>query len=243
MFRNGFKNIVCVLALIIFYFSASAQAFEVGLTVGLTSYNGDIDINARNFGSSLKPGIGLVGKYRLSNAWILRGQLLAARLAGSEKNHPDAWRQQRGFAFQSSLTELTVTAEYEFLQKGKLTFFAFGGLGIARFNPNTDYNIPNPFIVTDINQDAQANYKKITPVIPLGLGVKYPLPWDLNLAAEVSYRKTFTDYLDGVSKLGNPNSKDTYFYAGLTLTKAFGGGKNAANRAYKLGSSNCPKFD
>jgi OmpA-OmpF porin, OOP family len=238
------KSLLFTLAFALASLTLSAQNFEVGLTLGLSSYNGDIDINARNFGSSLKPGIGILGKYRLSNNWLLRGQFLSTKLSASEKNHPDAWRQQRGFAFKSSLRELTVTAEYEFLQTGKWTAYAFGGVGVAFFNPKTDYNMPNPFITTDINTDANTNFKKITPAIPLGLGVKYQLPWwDLNLALESGYRKVFTDYLDGVSKLANPDSKDTYFFTGLTLTKAFGGGKNAANRGFKQGNSNCPKFD
>lgn len=237
-----FKNLIGIIAFTLATVTLSAQ-IEVGLTAGLTSYNGDIDINARNFGSSIRPGIGLVGKYRLSSSWVLRGQLLAARLSASEKNHPATWRQQRGFAFVSPLTELTATAEYEFLKKEKFAVFAFGGLGVSRFNPNTDYNEPNPYITTDINTDSKANYKKITPVIPVGIGVKYYLPWDLTLAVEASYRKTFTDYLDGVSNLGNPDSKDTYFFTGLTLTKSFGGGKKASNRGFKMGSSNCPKLD
>ena len=96
--------------------------------------------------------------------------------------------------------------------------------------------------IDDVNPDAQTNYKKITLTVPLGVGLKYSLPNEFYLSAEMGYRFVFTDYLDGISKVGNPDRKDTYYYSGLTLTKAFGGGKSGANRQFKNGESNCPKF-
>ena len=235
--------------LLVFLFSfiflsniASAQNFEIGLTLGLTTYNGDIDVTTGNLGSALRPAVGLVGKYRLSNNFLLRGQVLTGTLAASEKNHPVAWRQERGFAFKAQTTELAVMLEWELLNKGRFSVFAFGGVGVAFFNPETNYNQPNPYILTDINADAKANYKKITPALPVGLGFKYMLKNNFNLSFEMGYRKVFTDYLDGISTIANPNKKDAYFISAVTLTKAFGGGKSASNRLFKSGESNCPTF-
>ena len=221
---------------------AAAQNFEIGLTVGATSYDGDIGLTTKSVGKSLRPAIGLVGKYRLSNSLLLRGHVITGKLAGSEKNHPDAWRQIRGFAFESKMTELALVLEWEFFTKGRFAAFAFGGVGGTYFNPKTDYNEPNPYILQDINVDSKANYKKITPSIPMGLGVKYAFNNNFNLSLEAGYRKVFTDYLDGISKLANPNRKDIYLITSLTLTKEFGGGKRAANRLFKQGDSGCPKF-
>ncbi len=221
---------------------AVAQNFEIGLTVGATTYNGDIDIEPKNLESALRPAIGLVGKYRLSNSLLLRGHVITGKLSGSEKNHSDAWRQLRGFAFETKMTELALLLEWEFFTKGRFTAFAFGGAGATFFNPKTDYNEPNLYILTDINADSKANYKKITPTIPLGVGVKYAMNHHFNLSLEAGYRKVFTDYLDGISNIANPNRKDIYFITALTLTKAFGGGKSTANRLFKQGDSGCPKF-
>jgi hypothetical protein len=233
-----------LIALCAFFFLPSlifSQNFEIGLTLGTTFYNGDIDIVAKNAGSTIRPAVGILGKYRLSNQFLLRGQVLRGKLSASEKNHPTAWRDERGFSFESNLTEISALLEWQFVQRGQWTGFAFGGVGAAFFNPKTDFNMPNKF-VDDKNPDISASFSKITPAIPLGIGVTYSLPKNFYLSAEAGYRFVFTDYLDGISQVGNPNRKDTYYYAGLTITKAFGGGKSGANRLNKLGDSNCPKF-
>jgi hypothetical protein len=235
------KSLVSIFGLLFFSNIVFSQNYEIGLTLGSTLYNGDIDVVAKNMGSAMRPAIGLLGKYRLSNNVLLRGQVLIGKLSASEKNHPMAWRQERGFTFVSNLTEISAMLEWELINKGRFTGFAFGGVGATFFNPKTDFNTPSKY-VADVNPDLNTNYKKITPAIPLGFGVKYALPKDFYLAAEVGYRFVFTDYLDGISKTANPDRKDTYYYTGLTLTKAFGGGKSGANRQFKLGESNCPKF-
>jgi hypothetical protein len=235
--------------LLVFLFSfialsnvALAQNFEIGLTLGANAYNGDVDIEAKNLPSTLQLGIGLVGKYRLSNRVLLRGQLLSSKLSGSEKNHSLTWRQARGFEFHTQMTELAGLLEWELIQKNRTSFFVFGGAGATFFKPTTNYNEPNPFIVSDFNTDAKTNVNKITAVIPVGLGVKYALNNNLFLAFEVGARTVFTDYLDGISSIANPDKKDMYLFSGLTLTKAFGGGKKAANRLFKKGDEACPKF-
>ena len=220
---------------------AFSQSFEVGLTLGATAYNGDIDIVAKNLGSAINPAIGILGKYRLSNRFLLRAQLLTTKLSASEKNHPSAWRQERGLSFQTKVTEFSGLLEWEVWNIKRFTGFTFGGLGITYFNPTPDFNLPNKHI-DDVNPDSEAKYSKFTLSIPIGAGLKYSLPKDFYLTAEAGYRYVFTDYLDGISKIANPKRKDAYYYAGLTLTKAFGGGKSGANSLYKKGEANCPKF-
>ncbi len=234
---------------LIFFFSfiivsnaALAQNFEIGLTLGVNGYNGDVDIEPQNVSSTLQLGIGLVAKYRLSNRFLLRGHVITGKLSGSEKNHSEAWRQERGFAFKTQMTELAGLLEWELIQKNRTTFFVFGGVGATFFNPTMDFNEPNSFILTDINADAKANYKKVTAAIPIGLGVKYSLNNNFYLSLEGGFRTVFTDYLDGISKIANPDKNDMYLFTGLTLTKAFGGGKRASNRLFQKGGSDCPKF-
>ncbi len=228
----------------ILFFSniAFSQNFEVGLTLGATAYNGDIDIVAKNVGSAINPAIGLLVKYRLSNNFLVRGQALTTKLSASEKNHPSVWRQERGLAFETKLTELSAVLEWEFIHLGRFTGFAFGGGGASFFNPKTDYNLPNNYI-SDVNPDTETKYSKITASVPMGVGLKYSLPKDFYLSAEAGYRYVFTDYLDGVSKIANPKRNDAYYYTGLTITKAFGGGKAGANRQFRRGEDICPKVD
>jgi hypothetical protein len=228
------KSLVSVLPITFLSHFIIGQNVEIGLTLGLTKYDGDIQVNGRNVISSVRPGIGLVGKYRLADRLVLRGHLIAARLAGSEKNSSVDWQRSRGLAFASNLTELALQLEYDILKKDKFSVFAFAGGGASFFNPRTDYNEPNPFIATDVNLDSKAGFSKITPAVPMGIGIKYPLKNNFNLYLDMGYRKIFTDYLDGVSKIANPKRVDAYFFGGVTLTKEFG----------KKGDEmvNCPKL-
>ena len=66
----------------------------------------------------------------------------------------------------------------------------------------------------------------IQPCLPFGIGYKYRLSKNLNLAAEFVARKTFTDYLDGASTASNKNllqrgfryTSDLYSYFGISLS-------------------------
>ena len=66
---------------------------------------------------------------------------------------------------------------------------------------------------------------RIQPCIPLGFGYKYRLGKNLNLGAEFVARKTFTDYLDGVSDIdgrgwqrGWKFTNDWYAYVGVSIS-------------------------
>jgi OmpA-OmpF porin, OOP family len=236
------KLIVFALSICLFSFAASAQNFEIGLTLGVTSYNGDIDIKPQNLSSTLRPSIGVLGKYRFRNGVKLRGQVQTGSITASEKNHSLVWRQERSFAFSSPLTEAGAFIEIPVFEKNRITFYAFGGITATFFNPRTDFNTPNPFLATDINPDAVAAYSKVTPAIPIGIGATFALRNNFNLSLEGGYRKVFTDYLDGISLVGNPDRPDAYFIGNIILTKSFGRGNNG----YSGGGSNkdaaCPKF-
>ncbi|AYB30604.1 hypothetical protein D4L85_08450 [Chryseolinea soli] len=70
-------------------------------------------------------------------------------------------------------------------------------------------------------QEGDANYgikpyKKIQPAIPFGIGARFRLNEVMDLAAEIGFRYTFTDYLDDVSK----NYVDLGVFQGNQLAKA-----------------------
>lgn len=59
-------------------------------------------------------------------------------------------------------------------------------------------------------------YKKIQPAIPFGIGARFRLNEVMDLAAEIGFRYTFTDYLDDVSQ----NYVDLGVFQGNQLAKA-----------------------
>ncbi len=214
-----------------------AQVFEAGVFVGAAGYNGDIDVTTQNWWSSKRPALGLVGKYRLSARWLLRGQFIGSRLTASEKNSSVAWQQARGFSFSNRLRELSVLGEYEFANLGRFRLYALGGGALAFHKPQTDYNG-----IDTQNNDNQSNKSTTSFTIPIGVGAKYAFAPRWTLGIESSMRKTFTDYLDGISNLGNPQKNDSYWFTGVNLSYEFGFGKAAKNRDFKNGFDTCPKF-
>lgn len=81
------------------------------------------------------------------------------------------------------------------------------GIGIFHFTPySTVGNSPTWVKIYDLHLEGQGwggsypkNYSLWQPAIPLGIGYRWDLGEHLNLGIEYIYRKTFTDYLDGVS--------------------------------------------
>lgn len=219
-----------------------AQTFEAGIFVGAATYNGDIDVTTQNWGSSLRPALGLIGKYRLNDAWLLRGQFVSGTLAVSEKNSDIAWQRERGFSFRNRVKELSFMVERSLMNIGKFQLYGFGGVALAFHKPQTDYNNGSSFFNDVQNSDSQSNKSTTSFVLPLGMGLKYHFAPKWTLAVEASVRKTFTDYLDGVSNLGNPDRNDAYMFTGVSVFYEFGFGKSAKNRDFKNGLNTCPKF-
>jgi hypothetical protein len=85
------------------------------------------------------------------------------------------------------------------------------GLGVAYHIPSvavTDTNFAKSYVV--------ASSSSIAFVLPASLGFAFYLNKRFSILTEFGYRYTFTDGLDGISKLGT-SSKDSYFTASLKI--------------------------
>ena len=143
----------------------------------------------------------------------------------------ELWRKQRNLDFKTTVIEghialevfptmlLNRQSEYE----PRLRPYAFAGIGVFHFNPQgslTDANGNKSWYYLQplrLEGQGMAEYPyskpyKLTQInIPFGGGIKYFLSDRINMSAEVLYRKTFTDYIDDVSKRYiDPNSYNKY---------------------------------
>src|SRR5690606_10982072 len=75
--------------------------------------------------------------------------------------------------------------------------YLFAGVGFTYINPEAKYE--GVWYALRPLQTEGVAYKSISPVFPVGLGLKYALNKNIELMAECSYRFTTTDYLDDVS--------------------------------------------
>ena len=143
----------------------------------------------------------------------------------------ELWRKQRNLDFKTTVIEghialevfptmlLNRQSEYE----PRLRPYAFAGIGVFHFNPQgslTDANGNKSWYYLQplrLEGQGMAEYPyskpyKLTQInIPFGGGIKYFLSDRINISAEVLYRKTFTDYIDDVSKKYiDPNNYNKY---------------------------------
>jgi len=213
----------------------NAQDWEGGLFIGGTNYVGDLVVPTFTL-KEMNYGAGLVIRHNLNRRMAIRGNLLFGKIDGRDNNwsEPD-FRARRNFSFESPITELSVNFEYSpFVQREwlddegkfirKITPYGFAGIGVAFWDPATDFNLSDdggPPIGTSlakIEEDKNSDYSTTALVIPIGAGIKADLTDKLIAGLEFGMRLPFTDYLDGVSQAANPDLNDWFWFAGATIT-------------------------
>jgi hypothetical protein len=180
-----------------------SQTAEVGLLGGLSYYLGDLNPGIHFLGS--RPAWGAVARVNLDNRWVARVSFVRGRVRGddSKGNTNDL----RGLKFESRLTDISLTAEFNFFdyftgsRKNLMSPFIFGGIGMVIFDPRAD-GVSLRGLGTEgqnVGFDGRKPYSRIAPTIPFGIGIKYSLSRRLCFSGEWGMRKTFTDYIDDVS--------------------------------------------
>ncbi len=128
-------------------------------------------------------------------------------------------RYKRNLSFRNDIKELSLIGIVDlfenrrtYLRRPDFTPYAFAGVAVFHHNPMAYYDGGNGvatgwYDLQPLGTEGQYAegegypdpYKKIQFAIPFGLGVRYRIDkrWDVGL--EVTWRKTFTDYLDDVS--------------------------------------------
>lgn len=196
----------------------TAQFLEFGGSVGIVSYSGDLRRGYNLSDASL--GFTPVARFNFSEIVSLKLGLLVGTVAGSEAPI-DALALQRNKSFESTIMELSGTMEYHFLdfktENSRVEYspYIFLGFGVLNF-PETP---------------SESEISTLQPVIPMGGGFKYLIKKKYCLGIELGARKTFFDYVDGVSggdpliskenqsyQFGNPNDDDWYFFTGISFT-------------------------
>lgn len=127
-------------------------------------------------------------------------------------------RKTRNSNFRSKFQEVLLLAEVYpliFLEADpsdnyrKFRPYAVAGIGAFKYNPEGFDPVSNQWVeLAPLRTEGQGfaehpdskPYKLTQMNVPLGIGVKYFLSDKVNLSFEIIHRKTFTDYIDDVSK-------------------------------------------
>lgn len=199
------KRFAVVIAMIFITISGSSQTLELGLFGGGSYYLGDMN-TAMHF-SQTQFSYGLLARFNVNSRWAIKmGYNRGTVKSDDSKNATIA---NQGLNFQSTINDITVVGEFNFLEyftgskRNYVTPYIFGGIGVFTFNPKSYDGVALQPLGTEgqnENFDDRNPYSKIGISIPFGIGIKYSLSERFALGIEWGMRKTFTDYIDDVSK-------------------------------------------
>ena len=209
--------------------------WEVGLGVGPYIYQGDLAPSALGSYKTIKPGVTLFGTRILNRSLALRTSLTMASIAGDDlKYGGPEWRQARALRFSTSMLEVSETLVWDILGNNdnhyqtRFSPYLFGGIGYtflrvkrdaSRFN--TSYFGAESTVSSGLAADLEHNTPRGIPVIPVGVGVRYSISPAWSVSMEWAYRFTFTDYLDGFSKVGDASKNDHYYGLSIGVVYTF----------------------
>ena len=230
---------------------------ELGFKGGLSYYTGDL--NSTHF-SSANPAVSFIARRNLDRRFSVKGEVSVMKIDADDRLSDDLIELDRGLHFRSQIYELSSQVEFNFLpfETGSVLYnwspFIFGGISLFNFNPQAENSNGQWVDLQPLGTEGQGTTaypdRKLYPItqvaIPLGGGVKYTLNDRLNIMISFSGRKTFTDYIDDVSKTypgipteftaeniemsdptythskdeqrGDDLENDWFFYSGISIT-------------------------
>ncbi len=224
---------------------ASAQSWELGLAVNAANYQGDLVKTDLFTLKETNPAFGIFLRRNFNDYFALRLNGNYAQLSGDDKNFSE--RASRGFNFKTTLLEgslqLELTTMSALNKAGApraIRPYFFGGIGYVSNDPTVFFNeSANTNRAAAIRQD-KADLEKNFIVFPLGAGFKFALGERTSLGAEIGFRPTLSDYVDGISNAANPEKEDWYVLGGLNLAFKIGKPKDADNDGISDKKDKCP---
>jgi hypothetical protein len=197
---------------------ASAMTFaqpkaDIGVFAGTAYYMGDINPNMHFYRPKIS--LGALYRYNLNTRYAVRVSAYYADLSGNDLDFPETLHPDRSLSparFQTSLLDLSLLAEFNFLPYTPT-------IGKWAYTPYITTGISGALIMGS-NIDA-VNFLSL----PMGIGVKFNIIKRVTAGAEWSFRKTFSDRIDGVENPSEVTSfihnNDWYSFLGVYITFKF----------------------
>ena len=177
--------------------------------------------------STTRPAISAGIRYKLLQWLAVNPHITYGQVSGRDALTDEAFRNYRNLNFKSNIWELNVNFEGHFLREQmgaryklrgvkatrgyEISAYGFAGIAVFHFNPKGSYEGKwhelQPLGTEGQGLTASRDYyKRVQIAIPFGIGFKYNFSRNLGIGLEYGIRKTFTDYIDDVSKTYYDNS-------------------------------------
>ena len=209
------------------------RRYEIGGGVGATQIFGDIGgtIDEKNW-LGLKDikidetrlAFPIYIRYRLDPVYALKLNGVLAFGNGTDEGS----RNDRGRSYRTILGEFSIQGEYYFLAEERryksaamfnrrgminnyMSFGAYGFAGIGGVYSHPTVNIPDPLPYDQVKQN------NFGVVIPLGVGLKYIIDDHWLMNAELGYRISLTDYIDGYKQTQDSKFNDVYYFLNINV--------------------------
>jgi hypothetical protein len=207
------KLLIIVIGLLPGVFIFAQRNANFGLIGGLSYYMGDINPSRHFYNPSY--AIGAIYRINLNPRYAIRGNASYTTLSGSDLDFPDLLHPDRPYepvSFTTSLLDMNIQGEFNFIPFTP---------NIGRFN-YTPYVSAGIGFSMALSTDAGAGHHL---TFPFGIGAKLNISKKISTGIEWSFRKTFTDLIDGQE---NPtgvqsliHNNDWYSYLGVFITYKF----------------------
>jgi hypothetical protein len=186
------------------------QNFYGSAFIGGANYQGEMQQISFAF-NGMRPAGGLGAHLRLHDHLWLSTELMLGHLGGRDADlRVNSNNVARNLSFETRLQELSLQLRLNLLRGAKQPFVPYvtGGTAVFHIDPYAyDAGGQKHFLypLSTEGQGLAAYPDRKTPsrlnlAIPLGAGLEFRMAGGMRIDLEILFRKSFTDYIDDVSK-------------------------------------------
>jgi hypothetical protein len=184
-----------------------------GIIGGISYYMGDINPGLHYYNPSF--AIGAIYRINFNPRYALRGNAYYTTVSGSDLDFPNVLHPDRPYepvTFSTSLLDMNLQVEFNFLpftpNVGRYNFTPYVSCGLG--------------FTMALSTNAGTNHHL---TFPFGIGAKMNISKRMSTGLEWSFRKAFTDLIDGQENPTGDQSlihnNDWYSYLGVFITYKF----------------------
>ena len=224
-----------ILVLGLLPFMAQSQIdMEIGVMAGASNYFGELTEDFTNL-QETHAGFGVMGRLVFHPIISLESHVLSSRISGNDRYNKTYYI--RNLSFSGRLTEMGLTLELNMISPSKISRgrmirgqkivpYLFGGVAYTMFAADVNSNDANQNYI--LEPFPEANDEATFVSLPGGAGFKFYFSSSEQVRVDLhgGLRYVLSDYFDGVSLNGQPDTNDWYIFMGMNVVYHISAGSN-----------------